>query len=312
MTTAPARAASDAAADPQHVGRANIDVVIPTFNEELNLPHALRSVVGWADNIFVVDSESTDSTRQLAEELGARVVVQPWLGYARQKNWALDNLPISSDWVFILDADEAITPKLKDELLRISTRELDATREDGFYVNRLTYFLGRPIRHCGYFPSWNLRFFKHGRARYEDREVHEHMVVEGCTGKLKQLMLHEDRRGLEHFIAKHNRYSTLEAAELIRDRHAAGANKRPHLDRSAAWRRWLKYHVQPKVPAPWLWRFLYMYFAKLGLLDGANGLRFCMMLSCYDFFISMKLHELRQKGAHRNAEKLPQIGRAHV
>ncbi len=83
--------------------------------------------------------------------------------------------------------------------------------ENGFFINRLTYFLGRPIRHCGYFPSWNLRFFKRGKGFYEDREVHEHVVIEDPVGYVQEPMLHDDRRGLEHYVAKHNRYSTLEA-----------------------------------------------------------------------------------------------------
>ncbi|MCA9311195.1 MAG: WcaF family extracellular polysaccharide biosynthesis acetyltransferase [Phycisphaerales bacterium] len=282
----------------------NVTVVIPAFNEELNLPLALRSVVGWADDVFVVDSQSSDRTREVAKSLGARVVVQPWLGYAKQKNWALQNLPIRSEWVFILDADESITPALRDEILAIAARPVSEVAEGGFYINRLTYFMGKAIRHCGFFPSYNLRFFKAGKARYEDRDVHEHMLVEGETRRLKHLMMHEDRRGLEHFIAKHNRYSTLEARELIRDRALGRANQAKHLERGIAFRRWLKYHVQPKIPLPGLWRFLYMYFFRLGILDGVTGFRFCFFLATYDFFISLKLAELKNMGAHRNAELL--------
>lgn len=272
--------------------RANIEVLIPTFNEEINLPHALRSVVGWADAVHVLDSESTDKTRDIAVEMGAKVTQQKWLGYARQKNWGLDNIPFTADWIFILDADETITPELRDELLELASRPPESVRESGFYVNRLTYFMGRPIRHCGYFPSYNLRFFKRGRAKYEDREVHEHMVVDGPTARIKHLMTHEDRRGLEHFIAKHNRYSTLEARQTMKDR-AGGGSAAVVLERGVAVRRWLKRHVQPRLPFAALWRFLYMYIWKLGVLDGANGLRFCLFISTYDFFISLKKHELR-------------------
>ncbi len=274
---------------------ANVTVIIPTFNEELNLPHALRSVIGRARQVFVVDSESTDRTRQIAEEMGATVVVQPWLGYAEQKNWALKNLPIETDWVFILDADESITPRLWDELAPLAAREPTSIPEAGFYINRLTYFMGKPIRHCGYFPSYNLRFFKKGRAFYEAREVHEHMVVDGPTAKLKGLMHHEDRRGLEHFIAKHNRYSTLEARELIKHRNAA-TTRAAELEKGVALRRWLKHTVLPRLPLAGLWRFLYMYLLRLGFLDGRNGLRFCIVLSIYDTLISLKLAELRQAG----------------
>ncbi len=282
--------------------RSNIEVLIPTFNEELNIPHALHSVVEWASAVHVVDSESTDRTREIAESLGANVVVQPWLGYAKQKNWALENLPIKSDWVFILDADEAVTPALRDELLEIAKRPASEVPEDGFYVNRLTYFLGRPIRHCGYFPSYNLRFFKHGRALYEDRDVHEHMVVQGQTSRLRHIMTHEDRRGLEHFIAKHNRYSTLEAKEIIREGIRDKRKRARSLERGIALRRFLKQHVQPRLPFAGLWRFIYMYVVRLGFLDGLVGLRFCLLLACYDFFISLKLHELKQKGVDQSPE----------
>lgn len=277
--------------------RSNIEVVIPVFNEELNLPHALNSVVGWADAVWVVDSESTDRTREIAEELGAKIVIRPWLGYAKQKNWALENLPIESDWVFILDADESITPELREELLSIASSRADDVREAGFYVNRLTYFMGKAIRHCGYFPSYNLRFFKRGRAWYEDRDVHEHMVVSGATTRLRHLMRHEDRRGLEHFIAKHNRYSTLEAREQMRERVRARRERAKELERGIALRRFLKHHVQPRLPFAGVWRFVYMYFLRFGFLDGITGLRFCLFLATYDFFISIKLQEMKNRGA---------------
>lgn len=290
-------------AQPSTAELANVTVIIPTFNEELNLPHALASVIGRAKRVFVVDSESNDRTRDIAQEAGATVVVQPWLGYANQKNWALENLPIDTDWVFILDADESITPELWKELRTISSQPTGQVAEAGYYINRLTYFMGKPIRHCGFFPSYNLRFFKLGAARYEAREVHEHMIVTGETNRLKGIMLHEDRRGLEHFIAKHNRYSTLESRELYRGR-LEGHVRAEELERGIAIRRWLKYHVLPKLPISGVWRFIYMYFFRLGFLDGVNGLRFCVVLSMYDMFISLKLSDLKRVGAEKDPEVL--------
>ena len=286
--------------------KSNIQVVIPTFNEEMNLPTALKSVVDWADAVYVVDSESTDRTREIAAEFGAEVVVRPWLGYAKQKNWALTNLPITSNWVFILDADESITPELRDELLRIAEKPPQTVPEAGFYVNRLTYFLGHAIRHCGYFPSYNLRFFKRGMARYEEREVHEHMIVDGPTSRVSHLMNHEDRRGLEHLIAKHNRYSTLEARELTRERISNRGDDAGPLERGIATRRWLKRHVLPRLPISGFWRFLYMYFLRMGMLDGVAGLRFCLLLSTYDLLISLKLAEIRALHIDKDAQKLAQ------
>lgn len=285
--------------------RSNISIVIPTFNEEINLPHALRSVVGWADAVFVVDSESRDRTRDIAQSMGATVVVQKWLGYAKQKNWALDNLPIRTDWVFILDADELILPDLREELCAVAGRPVESTPESGFYINRYFIFLGRRIRHCGFYPSWNLRFFKRGRARYEEREVHEHMIVDGPSGYLKGHMEHNDRRGLELYMSKHNTYSTLEAREIHRleksgqtDQIAARFFGNP-LER----RRWIKSRIYPRLPAKWLFRFLWMYVLKLGFLDGVAGLRFCLFMTAYELLIGLKLTELRL--ADRQAHSSP-------
>ncbi len=148
-----------------------IDVLIQTHNEALNLPHTLQSVMGWVNRVFVVDSGSTDRTREIAGECGAVVVQKAWEGYARQKNWALANLPFESPWILILDADESVTAELKDEILEVVSRPVQNIREGGFFLNRVTVFMGREIHHCAYFPAWNLRLFKRGLARYEERNV---------------------------------------------------------------------------------------------------------------------------------------------
>ncbi|MCC7205223.1 MAG: hypothetical protein IT441_09095, partial [Phycisphaeraceae bacterium] len=156
--------------------------------------------------------------------------------------------------------------------------------------------MNRPLRHCGYFPSWNLRLFKRGMAKYEDRLVHEHMLVPEPVGYIHEAMFHNDRRGLEHYIAKHNRYSTLEAqslwAEIVASR--TGTLAKESLPADARRRRWLKQHVLPRIPAPWVWRFLYMYIFKLGILDGRTGIEFCQFIAMYDFMVSLKLREIRR------------------
>jgi hypothetical protein len=192
-------------------------------------------------------------------------------------------------------------PALRDELLAIAARPITSVPEAGFYVNRLTYFLGSAIRHCGYFPSYNLRFFKRGMARYEEREVHEHMIVDGPTSRLVHLMNHEDRRGLEHLIAKHNRYSTLEAKEIVRRRRLSAEDraKEPEIGGPTAFRRFIKNRVYAWLPAKWLWRFLFMYVARLGFLDGVTGFRFCLFISAYEMLIGLKMIELEQDAAER-------------
>ncbi|HEX4053921.1 MAG TPA: glycosyltransferase [Tepidisphaeraceae bacterium] len=272
-----------------------LDVLIQTHNEELNLPHTLQSVSGWVNRIFVVDSGSTDRTREIAAEHGAVVVQKAWEGYARQKNWALANLPFESPWILILDADESVTPPLKDEILKVVSRPAPNVPESGFFLNRVTVFMGREIHHCAYFPAWNLRLFKRGSAQYEERNVHEHMIVAGPTGHLRHLLRHEDRRGLEHFIAKHNRYSTLEAMEIYRHQARWPGAWRFLNDRTAR-RRYIKYCVAPKLALPWFFRFVYMYFIRGGILDRRPGLTLCLLISTYELFIRAKYNELVRTG----------------
>jgi glycosyltransferase involved in cell wall biosynthesis len=268
-----------------------ISFLIPTLNEEVNLPYALASVSSWTQQVFVLDSGSTDRTRAIAEAAGAVFVHHDWEGYARQKNWGLDNLPFTTPWVFILDADEAITPALREELTRIATA--DSCEENAFYINRYFLFLGKRIRHCGYYPSWNLRFFRRGRARYEERAVHEHMVVDGKAGYLKYEMEHFDRRGLEHYIAKHNHYSTLEANELLRIRRQAadGTMRYSFWHGPLERRRWVKHVIWPRLPARWAFRFIFMYVLRMGFLDGVIGFHFCLLLAAYEHQISLKMRE---------------------
>lgn len=273
-----------------------LDVLIITRDEEANLPHCLEALKGWTRRIFVVDSGSTDRTREIAESMGADFVHHDWPGYAAQKNWALDNLDLEADWVLIVDADEVVTPELRAEIEAVVRRPVDEVTEDGFHLNRLFYFLGAPIRHCGYFPSWNLRLFKRGRARYEDRSVHEHMVVDGEAGYLQSPMIHDDRRGIEHSIAKHNDYSTLEAGEIATRRDAmrlpAAGLESSLFGNVLARRRWFKQRVYHLLPFPWIFRFLYMYVWRLGVLDGRTGARFSVFISAYEFLISLKIREI--------------------
>ena len=283
----------------------SIAVMIPTKDEEANLPFALQSVSGWAKEVFVLDSGSTDATKEIAQRMGATFVHHDWEGYAAQKNWGLDHLPITQPWVFILDADEVVTPELRDELLRVA--QADRADENGFYVNRFFIFLGKRIRHCGYYPSWNLRFFRRGKARYEVRAVHEHMIVDGKVGYLRHEMEHNDRRGLEFYIAKHNHYSTLEARELFRieQEHAHGTMKYSPFGGPIERRRWVKHVIWPRLPAKWFFRWLYMYVLKLGVLDGVVGFHFCLFLASYEHQITLKLAELRREARAGSTKAAP-------
>ncbi|MCC7145470.1 MAG: colanic acid biosynthesis acetyltransferase WcaF [Phycisphaeraceae bacterium] len=285
-----------------------IDVMIITYNEALNLPYCLRALTGWVRKIYVVDSGSTDGTVEIARSFGAEVVPHAWEGYAQQKNWGLRNLPLEADWILILDADEVITEPLQRILAGIGRRPADQVPENGFFINRLTYFLDKPIRHCGYYPSWNLRLFKRGKGLYENREVHEHVIVDHPVGYIREPMVHHDRRGLEHYVAKHNRYSTLEARSILRylerqDVEVQAAN----IPEDTRRRRWLKRHVTPYLPLPGLSRFIYMYFFRLGCIDGRVGYQFSKFISWYDSLVALKLRELRRqvKSERKKSAPLP-------
>jgi len=266
-----------------------VTALIPTYNEELNLHDCLASLRGWVDEIFVVDSFSTDRTCEIARAAGARVVQHEYPGPAEQKNWALDNLPIKSEWVLILDADERVSAPLRDEILGLIAAGGDC---QGFYLNRLFIFYGHPIRHCGWYPSWNLRLFRRGAARYENRAVHEHMVVAGPVGFCRADLLHEDQRDLSHWIAKHNRYSSLEADEMVRARTGQSRMAR-RLHGSLALKRLIKERLWRYLPGRSLLYFLYLYVLRLGFLDGAAGWRFCLMHASVEFWTSLKYWELR-------------------
>ena len=278
-----------------------IDVIIQTYNEERNLPHTLDSVMDWAHQVFIVDSGSTDATIDIARDRGATVVHHDWEGYARQKNWALRNLPLTSPWTLIIDADEGVSPDLRDEMLAIAKRPPEEVDCAGFLLNRIFIFMGKRIRHCGYFPSYNLRFFKRGMAEYEDRRVHEHMDCRGPVGKLKGLLIHNDRRDLEHFFAKHNRYSTLEAQEIVENPEQTSLLKALRTD-DRTLRRYVKHKLMPRIPASWMVRFLYMYVWRMGFLDGKAGWWLCHFISNYEMAVQIKLRQYRREGFRQSAQ----------
>jgi len=269
-----------------------VSVLVPTLDEEVNLPECLESVA-WADEVFVVDSLSHDRTVEIARAHGANVVQHAFESYSRQKNWALATLPFRNDWVLIVDADERVSPELRCEI----ERELAAPHYEGYYVNRRFIFLGTWIRHAGWYPSWNLRLFRHALGRYDDRDVHEHVVLNGSVGYLRSDLVHRDRRGLEAFVARHNRYSTLEAAARFKTERDAPDRARLPVSLLASpvqRKRLLRERVWPHVPARPLALFTYMYVLRRGFLDGRAGLALCVFHAFQEFMVGIKLDELRR------------------
>jgi glycosyltransferase involved in cell wall biosynthesis len=270
-----------------------ISVLIPVRNEAANIIACLDSV-RWADEIVVVDSSSTDGTIELAKKNGAKIVQFQWNGkFPKKKNWALENIPWKNEWILILDADERITPELAEEI----QSAIKNPRADGYFINRRFIFLGRWIRHCGYYPSWNLRLFRHKLGRFEqvqtndtasgDNEVHEHIVLRGTTAHLKNDMLHYAYPDIYTWMEKHNRYSNWEAEVELRGGQS-GADIGEKLSARRRLRNWSR-----RLPFRPALRFFYSYILKRGFLDGREGYVFCRLLATYEMLNVFKAHEFR-------------------
>jgi glycosyltransferase involved in cell wall biosynthesis len=274
-----------------------VSIIVPIKNEAENLQRCLGSIA-WADEIFVVDSQSTDGSPRIAEELVARVVQFEFNGtWPKKKNWALENLPFRNEWVFILDADEVLPPEAEAEF-RAAIAGAGAT--SGFWINRRFMFMGRWLRHA-YYPNWNLRLFRHSLGRYEklteaatasgDNEVHEHVVVQGPTGRLRCELAHYAFPSVEVFVEKHNRYSNWEARVAVTEQSAEGSGQLQSA--TVAQRRKLK-QLSRRLPFRPLLRFLYVYVWQKGFLDGREGYYFARMHAFYEFLSVAKTYELRK------------------
>lgn len=276
------------------VRTAPVSVIVPVRNEAENLRRCLPALQ-WADEIFVVDSQSRDETVAVAEQHGAKVVQFRFNGtYPKKKNWSLDHLPFRNEWVFIVDADEVVVPELAEEI----TRRIATAEADGYYVNSKYYFLGRRIRHCGYSEAWNLRLFRHKLGRYErmpvapggatgDNEAHEHVELQGKALRLRHELDHFAYPTIDVWVEKHNRYASWEAEQFERflrepTPRSIGPGKR--------FKRFLK-KIYLRLPARPVVRFLYAYVVRRGFLDGKPGLIFCGLLAFYDFLCAAKVYE---------------------
>jgi len=229
------------------------------------------------------------------------VVQFHYQGGDKKKNWSLSNLPFRNEWVLIVDADERVPPELAQEIREAVGRDAGP---DGYYLNRRLVFLGRWIRHCGWYPSWNLRLFRHRLGRYEtvdvdaphtgDNEVHEHVVLQGQAGYLRHDLLHHDYKSLFHYIERHNRYSDWDSAVYLNLRRQPVGQKDP-LQGPLRRKRVLK-RVWARLPFRPLLRFVYMYIVRAGFLDGAAGWHFCLLASIHEYHISVKMRERLDRG----------------
>ena len=245
----------------------DVSIVIITHNEERNIADCLDSV-RWAGHVVVVDSHSTDRTRELSRERGATVYVESWKGYAAQKNSALDKA--EKNWVLSLDADERVTPELAEEIRETLNRDDSIS---GYTIPRKNHFAGQWIRHGGWFPDRTMRFFRRERGRFEERAVHEKVLIQGKTSELENPILHYTYYDISDFLRRSDRYSTLGAREYAKQRSTGPLRMLGHS----------------------MYTFLDMYILKLGFLDGYHGFLLACLYSQYTFSKYAKLKELSMK-----------------
>jgi glycosyltransferase involved in cell wall biosynthesis len=274
--------------------RVPISFIIPTLNEERNIRLALDSIIGWADQVLVLDSFSTDQTCEIARARNVEVVQHRFENFSAQKNWALDNLPLRNDWVFFLDADERVTRELRTELAELLTD--GSPPRDGYYVGMKHLFMGSFVKHGGWYPNLRLLLFRHRLGRYEQRIVHEHLVLRGPTGRLDNLLVHDDQKGLHRYFDRHNHYSTMEALEALAVVTERDVGQRISANLAGTVperRRAVKHFAYRYLPCRPLLKFIWSYLLKRGFLDGRIGFRYCVLQSIYEYQISLKLLELR-------------------
>jgi glycosyltransferase involved in cell wall biosynthesis len=245
--------------------RATLSVVVVTLNEEERIRECLDSVA-WADEVIVVDAESQDKTAAIAREATDHVIVRPWPGFAAQKNFGLDRA--TGDWVLSLDADEIVSPALREEIAGILA---GGATVDGYAVPRRNVFWGRWVRHGGLYPDWQVRLFRRGRGRFADLAVHEAIRVDGTVGRLRGHLEHRSYRDVGDFLARADRYTSLAADEWV----AAGRPSRP---------------LRDMVARP-IGRFLGMYVARGGFLDGWRGFLLATLYAYYVLMRSAKIWE---------------------
>jgi glycosyltransferase involved in cell wall biosynthesis len=277
-----------------------LSVVLLTKNEEANLPATLASLQELNAEVFVVDSYSTDRTVAIAQQAGCKVFEHPFENQAQQLNWALQNLPITTPWVMRLDADERLTPELVEEFKRV----LPQTPEDitGYQIKRRVFFMGRWIRHGGYYPTWLLRIWRTGLGSCEQRNMDEHIVLaRGKIANFQHDIIDENQKGLSFWTDKHNRYAEREVKDLLstildENDDLLRANQLSQASR----RRWIKSNLYARSPL-FFRAFLYFlmrYTIGLGFLDGLEGLIFHFLQGFwYRFLVDAKIYELQKKNS---------------
>lgn len=283
-----------------------LSVIVAARNEARNLPRCLASLCDAAE-VYVVDSQSTDGTVDIAESYGAQVVQFHYRGgWPKKRQWAMDSLPLTYDWILLIDADEALNTELVAEIQRAIQNPVF----DGYYIKLQMFFLGRELRHSGA-SFYKLLLFRRGKARFEcrlseqdgsmaDMEVHEHVVTDsqGRIGTLRHSLIHHNVESLSHYIQKHDKYSNWDARVWFEGKSNSKDLAPSLLGTQAQQRRWLRKKFFSLPGSPVLF-FFYKYILCLGFLDGIPGLIYCCFQGIQFFHIKAKIYELKTQGFRR-------------
>jgi glycosyltransferase involved in cell wall biosynthesis len=282
----------------------DLTVIILAHNEQIHLGRSLESIKSIAREVFVVDSGSTDRTHGIALDAGAIVLSHPFVNYAQQFQWALENAPITSKWVMRLDADEIVETDLSSEI----SRHLPVLPDDvaGINIDRKHIFMGRWVKHGGRYPLRLLRIWRNGQGRIEDRWMDEHMVVwGGRTVTFKGGFSDHNLNDLTFFTQKHNKYATREAIDALNQKLDLFPRDDALNKESASWqasfKRWGKEQVYNRIPftVSTTLYFLWRYIFQLGFLDGREGLVYHFLQGWwYRFLVGAKLMELEKAISH--------------
>ena len=270
-----------------------ITVIVLTYNEELNISACLDSV-SFSDDIWVLDSHSSNRTCAIAKAKGANVELRTFDNYAAQRNHAL-SLPLKHDWVLMLDADELATPEVLQEIKTIT--EMPNNPVTLYRMRRKDMFMGQWLKRSSGYPTWFARLFRKGRVQVE-REINEEYTTDGQVGLLQSHLIHYPfNKGTAYWIQRHNRYSSMEAKRLSEEIEASipwGLLK----DKDPALRRKAFKQIAYRLPCRPLLAFVYLYFIKLGFLDGKPGFHYSRMRAMYEYMIELKMieHTRKQKG----------------
>jgi glycosyltransferase involved in cell wall biosynthesis len=268
-----------------------VSVMIFTLNEELHLATCLRALA-WCDDVIVIDSFSTDRTKSICEEFGARFFERAFDGFGTQRNWALENTSPRHDWVLILDADERVTPGLVAEMRDVLTRT-DA-HVGAFRVRRRFHMWGRWLRFSNLYPTWVVRLINRHRVRYDNRGHSETQRVEGEIRGLDHDLIDENFKGIQEWFERQARYAYKEATyELSQDASPPDISNLLCQDPLA--RRSALKQLTRNVPGRALGYFLYAFVLRGGFLEGKDGLMFCSMRAVYQQMVVASKHELRRR-----------------